>query len=67
MQTFPPFGRELAEAQERLDEVLVRCAIRLKPFGGMPGANDNALFPGVCAPAGDARSGRGESAHEQAG
>jgi hypothetical protein len=67
MQNFPPFGRELAEAQERLDEVLARCAIRLKPYGGVPGANDNALFPGVCVPDDEARSGRAESIQEQAG
>jgi len=65
MENFPPFGRELAEAQERLDEVLARCAIRLKPYGGMPGANDNALFPGVCAPAGNEHPTRSESGHEQ--
>lgn len=67
MQSFPPFGRELAEAQERLEEVLARCAIRLKPFGGVPGANDNALFSGVRAPDGEAHSSVVESAHEQAG
>lgn len=67
MQNFPPFGRELAEAQERLEQVLARCAIRLKPFGGVPGANDNALFPGVRAPDSGEHSRRVESTHEQAG
>lgn len=66
MQNFPPFGRELAEAQERLEEVLARCAIRLRLFGGVPGANDNVLFPGACAP-GEERSGRSESVQGQAG
>jgi hypothetical protein len=65
MQDLPPFGRELVEAREQLEQVLARCAIRLKSCGGVPGANDNALFPGVRAPGGDARSSRGESAHEQ--
>ena len=65
MQDLPPFGRELVKAQEQLEEVLARCAIRLKPYGDVPSANDNALFPGVCTPVGDARSSRGESAHEQ--
>lgn len=67
MENFPPFGRELAEAQERLEEVLARCAIRLKPFGGVPVANDNTVFPGVRALDGDERSDLGESAHEKAG
>lgn len=67
MHNLPPFGRELAEAQERLDEVLARCAIRLKPYGGLPGANDNALFPGVRSREGDDRSGRAESTEERAG
>jgi hypothetical protein len=51
MHDLPPFGWELAEAQERLDEVLARCAIRLKVFDGARGANDNLLFPGVSVPA----------------
>jgi hypothetical protein len=67
MQNFPPFGRELAEAQERLEEVLARCAIRLRPFGGVPGANDNVVFPGASAPTCEEHSGHGESALGQAG
>ena len=45
MDEFPRFGRELAVAQAQLEEVLARCAIRLKAFDGAA-ANDNALFPG---------------------
>jgi hypothetical protein len=50
MDEFPRFGQELADAQAELDEVLVRCAFRLKAFNGIKAANDNALFPGRCAP-----------------
>jgi len=50
MRDLPPFGQELAEAQQRIDEVLARCAIRLKIFGAVAGANDNFLFPGKRAP-----------------
>ena len=53
MDEFPRFGQELADAQARLDEVLARCAIRLKAFDGIAAANDNALFPGRCAPSDD--------------
>jgi hypothetical protein len=53
MDEFPRFGQELADAQTRLDEVLARCAIRLKAFDGIEAANDNALFPGKCAPSDD--------------
>ncbi len=45
MDEFPRFGQELADAQAQLDEVLARCAIRLKAFDGVAAANDNALFP----------------------
>ena len=67
MQNLSPFGRELAEAQERLEEVLARCAIRLRPFGGVPGANDNVLFPGILTPVESERSDRTESAQESTG
>ena len=50
MNDFPRFGQELADAQARLDEVLSRCAIRLKAFDDIVAANDNALFPGKSAP-----------------
>ncbi len=50
MDEFPRFGQELADAQAQLDEVLARCAIRLKAFDGIAAANDNALFPGRSAP-----------------
>jgi len=50
MRDIPPFGRELSEAQARLEEVMARCAIRLKPFTLLATANDNALFPGVRTP-----------------
>ena len=53
MDEFPRFGQELADAQAQLDEVLARCAIRLKAFDGIAAANDNALFPGRCAPSDD--------------
>jgi len=53
MDEFPRIGQELADAQARLDEVLARCAIRLKAFNGIAAANDNALFPGRHAPADD--------------
>jgi hypothetical protein len=53
MDEFPRFGQELADAQARLDEVLARCAIRLKAFDGIAAANDNALFPGRRAPSDD--------------
>ena len=56
MDEFPRFGQELADAQARLDEVLTRCAIRLKAFDGIAAANDNALFPGRSAPADDSIS-----------
>ncbi len=56
MDEFPLFGQELADAQARLDEVLARCAIRLKAFDGIAAANDNALFPGKCAPVADLMS-----------
>ena len=49
MDEFPRFGQELADAQAQLDDVLARCAIRLKAFDGIAAANDNALFPGKCA------------------
>ncbi|HEY7687459.1 MAG TPA: hypothetical protein VH835_02145 [Dongiaceae bacterium] len=67
MHDMPPFGRELAEAQARLEEVLARCAIRLKPFAALPAANDNALFPGVCAPAGEAGPEPLESSRDSVG
>ena len=50
MDEFPRLGQELADAQAQLDDVLARCAIRLKAFDGIAAANDNALFPGKCAP-----------------
>lgn len=53
MDEFPRFGQELADAQAQLDDVLARCAIRLKAFDGIAAANDNALFPGKCAPSDD--------------
>jgi hypothetical protein len=53
MDEFPRFGQELAAAQAQLDEVLARCAIRLKAFDGIRAANDNALFPGKCAASDD--------------
>jgi len=53
MDEFPRFGQELVDAQAQLDEVLARCAIRLKAFDGIAAANDNALFPGRCAPSDD--------------
>jgi len=62
MRDLPPFGQELAEAQQRLDEVLARCAIRLKTLGVVAGANDNFLFPGKSAPDSGNASGDAESA-----
>jgi hypothetical protein len=53
MDEFPRFGQELADAQAQLDEVLARCAIRLKAFDGVAAANDNALFPGRSAQSGN--------------
>ena len=53
MDEFPRFGQELADAQAQLDDVLARCAIRLKAFDSIVAANDNALFPGAAAPSGD--------------
>lgn len=67
MRDLPPLGQELAEAQERLDEVLARCAIRLKAFGGAPSANDNFLFPGKSKSADNSGSDGAESAQEQTG
>ena len=67
MHDMPPFGRELAEAQAWLEEVLARCAIRLKPFATLPAANDNALFPGVCAQTGEAGPQPLESGRDSAG
>ena len=49
MRDLPRFGHELAEAQERLDEVLARCAMRLKACGAVAGANDNFPFSGKSA------------------
>ncbi len=53
MDEFPRIGQELADAQAQLDEVLARCAIRLKAFDGVAAANDNALFPGRSASSND--------------
>lgn len=53
MDEFPRCGQELAAAQAQLDEVLTRCAIRLKAFDAIKAANDNALFPGKRAPSDD--------------
>jgi hypothetical protein len=53
MDEFPRLGQELAAAQAQLDEVLARCAIKLKAFDGIKAANDNALFPGNRAPSDD--------------
>jgi hypothetical protein len=53
MDEFPRFGQELADAQAQLDEVLARCAIRLKAVDGVAAANDNALFPGRSAQSGN--------------
>jgi len=67
MRDLPPFGHELAEAQERLDEVLARCAIRLKAFDGARSANDNFLFPGASAPAEAREADYIDSSRDQAG
>lgn len=56
MNEFPRFGQELADAQAQLDDVLARCAIRLKAFDNVVPANDNLLFPGVSAPASESLS-----------
>lgn len=53
MDEFSRIGQELADAQAQLDEVLARCAVRLKAFDGIAAANDNALFPGKSAPSVD--------------
>jgi hypothetical protein len=66
MDDMPPFGQELAEAQAGLEEVLARCAIRLKPFISLPIANDNALFPGVGAQTNEAESRPLESSRDSA-
>jgi hypothetical protein len=68
MDQFAKFGQELADAQAQLDEVLARCAIRLKAFDGIAAANDNALFPGKCAPVNDLMSATvSADAHDMAG
>lgn len=56
MDKLPQFGQELADAQAQLDDVLARCAIRLKAFDNIVPANDNLLFPGVSAPASESLS-----------
>lgn len=65
MRERPPLGRELAEAQDRLDEVLARCAIRLSAFSGATTANDNFLFPGKGADESDCA--RGEGSRDRTG